>query len=114
MKPVKYIILAGALALSPVLYQGCSTAPNERVAAVQTLKAVGHSAEATVALSAQLYRDGRITAEQARKVIDKYNQEFLPAFRLAVAAVNSDLSSIASPDLLNLAAQLAALLPPPK
>lgn len=91
-------------------FVGCSTAPSARVVQVQTLKAVGQSAEAAVALSAQLYNGGTISAAQARQVIDFYNTKFQPAFRLAVSAVNANLDSIASPDVASLASQLAALV----
>lgn len=93
----------------PVLQSGCS-APSTRVIQVQSLKAVGETAEAAVALSAQLYRDGKITPAQANAVISLYDQKFQPAYRVAVAAVQANLDSIASPDLLSLAAQLSALV----
>jgi hypothetical protein len=98
---------AGLLSVVPV---ACSTAPSNRVQAVQTLKAVGQSAEAAVTLAAQLFRDGKINAAQAQTVVEYYDQKFQPAFRLAVAAVNSDLSSVASPDILALANQLSAMV----
>lgn len=98
------------LALAPLTYSGCSTAPTERVQVVNTLKAVGHAAEAAVEMSAKLYQDGRITAEQARQVLDLYNLRFQPAYRVAVAAAQADLSGPASPDLLNLANELTQLV----
>jgi hypothetical protein len=104
------ILFALALALAPVAYTGCSTPPNERVAAVQTLKAVGHTAESAVAVSAQLYAAGRITPEEARKVVDLYDARFQPAFRIAVNAVNANLDSVASPQLIALAAELSVLV----
>jgi hypothetical protein len=108
MKKIALILaLALAVPLAPV---GCSTPPNERVAAVQTLKSVGQTAEAAVTLSAQLYRDGKITAAQARQVMDLYDGKFTPAFRFAVSAARSDLSAIASPDVMNLATQLSTLV----
>lgn len=110
MKSVRLLILAAALGLGSVAYQGCSTPPSGRVAQVQTLKAVGHTAEAAVATSAQLYNGHIITAKQARDVIDLYNLKFQPAFRVAVNAVNANLDSIASPELADLAGQLAALV----
>ncbi len=103
------LLLALALA-APLAPVGCSTAPTERVAAVQTLKSVGQTAEAAVVLSAQLFRDGKITGAQARQVMDFYDQKFQPAFRFAVAAARSDLGSVASPDVMNLASQLSALV----
>lgn len=101
-------LAVGAIAV-PFLETSCA-APSERVVQVQTLKAVGHTADAAVALSAQLYRDGRITAVQARQIMDFYDQKFQPAFRVAVSAVQANLDSIASPDLANLASQLSSLV----
>ncbi len=77
---------------------------------MQTLKAVGHSAEAAVQLSAQLYQGGKITAAQARSVIDFYDTRFQPAYRIAAAAAKADLSGPASPDVSALASQLLALV----
>lgn len=104
------VLLFFAVVALPVATTSCSTAPSARVVQVQSLKAVGQSADAAVALSAQLYRDGKITAAQARQVLDFYDQKFQPSFRLAVAAVNANLDSIASPDLAALASQLSALV----
>ena len=110
---MKRILLLIAMTLAviavPVLETSCA-APSERVVQVQTLKAVGHTADGAVALSAQLYRDGRITAAQARQVMDFYDQKFQPAFRLAVNAVQANLDSLASPEVANLASQLSALV----
>lgn len=111
---MKKLLLVLGLSLAVVtplaLTTGCSTAPSGRVVQVQTLKAVGHAAEASVAMSAQLYASGVITAAQARQVADFYDTRFQPSYRLAVAAVNANLDSIASPDLVALANQLAALV----
>ena len=108
---MKRLLFAVALSIAPIALQtACQTAPSARVVQVQTLKAVGQSAEAAVALSAQLYQSGTITAVQARQVIDFYDKQFQPVFRVAVAAVQSNLDSAASPDLVNLAAQLSALV----
>jgi hypothetical protein len=103
------MLLALAVAI-PVTQTGCSNPPSARVAQVQTLKAVGATAEASVALSAQLYAGGTINASQAREVMDFYDQKFQPVYRLAVASVNANLDSIASPDVLALATQLSALV----
>jgi len=107
---MRTILAILCLALAVPMVPGCKTAPSERVVAVQTLRAVGSSAEAAVSLSAQLYRDGKITAAQSRAVIDLYDQKVQPAFRLAVTAAKSNLDSFASPDLVNLASQLTALV----
>lgn len=108
--PVLAALCAFVLAAPFLALSGGCAAPSARVAQVQTLKGVGQAAEASVELSAQLYRDGRITPAQARQVADFYDQKFQPAYRLAVAAVNANLDSIASPDVAALASQLSALV----
>ncbi len=108
--PFIALLFIAILAIVPVLQTGCSTAPSSRVQQVQTLKAVGQSAEAAVASAAQLYNSKTITAVQAQQVADIYDKKFQPAYRLAVAAVNANLDSVASPDLIALAAQLSALV----
>lgn len=105
------VLLIAALGVAvPLANTGCSTAPSARVSQVMTLKAVGHSAEAAVQSTARLYQAGTITAAQARQVMDIYDQKFQPAFRLAVTAVNSNLDTVSSPDLVILAAELSALI----
>lgn len=100
-----------AMVLAPLaITAGCSTAPSSRVSQVMTLKAVGHSAEAAVQSTARLFQAGTITAAQAKQVMDVYDLRFQPAFRLAVTAVNSNLDSVSSPDLIILAAELSALI----
>lgn len=100
----------GCAAIAPMYFTGCSTPPNARVVQVQSLKAVGQSAEAAVALCAQLYRDKQITAAQATRVIMFYDATFQPAFRLAAQAVQSNLDSTASPEIASLAAQLTEMV----
>jgi len=104
------IAVLGLSLATPLAFTGCVTPPKTQVVEVQTLKSVGQAAEAALTLSAQLYGDHKITAEQARKVADLYDKQFQPIFRVAVIAAKSDLSTIASPDLINLASQLAALV----
>lgn len=108
---MKKLLLILALAVAtPLVQTGCGTSPSSRVVQVQTLKAVGQSADAAVALSAQLYHDGKITAAQANQVRDLYDLKFQPAYRVAVNAVQANLDSIASPDLLALTQQLSTLV----
>lgn len=108
----KLITLIGLALLAFVVAPSLTScaAPSTRVVQVQSLKAVGHSAEAAVSLSAQLYRDGLITAAQARLVMAFYDERFQPAYRVAVTAVQANLDSIASPDVIDLAAQLSSLV----
>lgn len=113
MKKLTYLLLfvaALGFASCPVFLTSCSTAPAGRVVQVQTLKAVGHSAEAVVASAAQLYAAGTISADQAKQITAFYDTKFQPAFRVAVTAVNSNLDITAPEDLVLLSTQLAALL----
>jgi hypothetical protein len=112
-KTLRFLVLVSALALATpfILTQpGCVTPPSARVVEVQTLKAVGETAEAAVALSAHLYEQNTITADQARQINAFYDKTFQPAYRLARAAVKANLDSFASPDLVSLGAQLSAML----
>ena len=108
---MKKLILLVCLAVSiPVIQTGCPTPPSSRVVQVQTLKAVGQTAEAAVALSAQLYQAGTITPAQAYQVNQLYDLKFQPAFKVAVFSVNSNLDSLASPDLIAIAQQISNLV----
>lgn len=100
-----FILTFGAIA-----FTSCQSAPTTRVQEVKTLKAVGLSVDATMRLAAQLYHDGKISADTWQRIAIVH-QQFLPAFNLAVKAVQSDLTP-ASPNLLSLAAQLSAILTP--
>lgn len=102
------LALAGIGCLSQLT--GCSTAPSERVVAVTTLKTLGEARNTAMQVAGQLWRDGKITDAQRDKIIAFHDGVFQPAYRLAVAGVQSDLT-VASPDLLNLFAQLQALIP---
>jgi hypothetical protein len=99
------LIIVGVLLTS--FEGGCKTPPASRVAAVQTLESVGATAKASVQAAATLLAKGKITVAQWNTVSSIYDTKFQPAYNLAVSAVNADLSSIASPDLVNLASQLA-------
>jgi parvulin-like peptidyl-prolyl isomerase len=107
---VSFIAALCAFVFIAPSFTGCSTPPPARVVQVQSLKAVGQSAEAAVTLTANLYAAHQITGTQARQVMDFYDQKFQPAFRVAVAAVNANMDSIASPDLQGLANQLSNLV----
>jgi hypothetical protein len=106
---IKRLLLMLALTASPVIYTSCQTAPTQRGVEVTTLKALGATVDTTMQIVAQAYKDGRITASQAYAIAEFHDNKFQPAYRLAVAAVQSDLSSIASPDLIGLATQLSQL-----
>ncbi len=103
-------LLIGLSMAIPAPFTGCSTPPSSRVTQVQTLKAVGEAAEAAVAASARLFYAGAITSAQAKQIADIYDNKFQPAFRVAIVAVNANLESVASPDLIAIAAQMSSLI----
>lgn len=108
-----FALLAGvASALFIAEMSGCQTAPSARVEQVKTLKIVGASVDATMKVAAQLYHDGKISAEVWGKIAAIHDTQFQPAFNFAVQAVQADVSSVASPDLVTLSLQLAALIAP--
>lgn len=111
MKKIASLILIACLGAAPLGFTtACSTAPSSRVSQVQTLKAVGQSAEAVVQSSAHLFATGQITAAQARQVINFYDQKFQPVYRISVTAVQGNLSLAAPEELILLSAQLSALI----
>lgn len=107
---MKTLFLIIALCTVPVFNTSCNAPASSRVIQNQTLKSVGELAETAVSVSAMLYRDGKISADQARQVMDFYDTRFQPAFRFAVSAAHSDLSSVSSADLALLAVQLSDLV----
>jgi hypothetical protein len=111
MKTIRILILALGLSLcaGPVLVL-TSCATSSQPVAVNTLKAVGLTAKAAMDASTQLLKQGSITVPQWQAVAAVYDTRFQPAYNVAVTAVQSDLSSVASPDLVNLAAQLTNLV----
>lgn len=106
----KLFIILGLAIATPLFQSGCQSAPTQRVVAVQTLSAVGISAKAGINTVTSLLKQHKISVVDYQKVADFYDNKFQPAYGLAVVSVQSDLSSIASPDLLALAAQFAALV----
>lgn len=116
MKTRNIRLLIAALCLSVVgafcmgSLTGCSTPPSARVVQVTTLKALGAARDTAMQVAGQLWRDGKINDAQRDKIIVYHDGVFQPAYRLAVASVQSDLT-LASPDLINLFAQLQALIP---
>lgn len=103
------LILALAIAcpLAPI---GCNSSPSSRVQQVQTLKGVGASVDTAMKVAARLLKDGKITREQWDKLAAFHDNKFQPAYKFAVSLVRSDLSSVASPDILSLLSELLAIV----
>lgn len=108
---MKKLLLCLCLVVAiPAILTGCSTAPSQRVATVQTLGAIGIAAKSSLDEAARLLAQKKITVAQWSRIAAFYDTAWQPAYRLAVQTVRSDLSSVASPDLLGLAAQFASLV----
>lgn len=111
MKIKASILILGAAILiggTSITYVGCTT--SQQVTTVQTLKTVGMAADAAMTTAAGLYHNNQITSVQWQAIADFHDQKFIPAYKVAIQAAQSDLSSFASPDLLALSAQLGALV----
>ncbi len=106
---MKKLLLILLIAVTPAIHTGCGS-PTSRNATVATLLTVGHTAEAAVSLSAQLYADGKITEAQAYAVLDGYNRKFQPAYRIARTAAKFDPNAIAPLELVSLASELTNLV----
>lgn len=110
----KYLFLTAAVWLGflslPILESGCGTPPDQRVRTVQTLKIVGQSAKTSMDAATQLLKQGTITVPQWQRVADVYDKQFQPIYSAAIATAHANLDSPADPQLLGIAAQLAALV----
>ena len=111
MKNKILLILALATATPLALVQtSCQQAPSARTVEYQTLAIVGQTAKSGMDAATQLLKQGSISVAQWQRVATFYDTQFQPTYAVAVAAAKSDLSSVASPDLLALGTQLASLV----
>ena len=94
----------------PIAAVGCKTPPSERAVAVTTLKTVGAAVSAGMTVSVQLLIDKKITRAQWDVIASLHDTKIQPAFNLAVAAVQADLSKPASAELLALVGQFLSLV----
>jgi hypothetical protein len=105
------LVLALAVATPVVInFSGCQTPVDQRTTAVTTLKVVGLTADTAMKLAADAYHNNQIRPDQWQAIADFHDQKFLPAYNTAVQAVQADLSSIATPDVIALCQQLGALI----
>ena len=109
---MKKILLCIALACST----GCATVQKATTAlsaagssptTVTTLEVLGASVDASMKVAAGLYHNGQITAAQWNTIASIHDNQFLPAYNAAVAAVQYDTNQPAAPNLLQLAGQIA-------
>lgn len=101
--------------LALVCVTGCSTVQKVTSAltsagssptTVTTLKVLGATVDSTMTIAAGLYHNGQITTAQWNAIAAFHDNEFLPAYNLAVAAVENDTNQPAAPSLIALAGQL--------
>jgi hypothetical protein len=111
MKRLLTLILIAALGSAPVAFTtGCATTPATQTTAFKTLGVIGNTAKSGMDAATQLLKQGTITVAQWQKVANFYDNQFQPTFALALNAAHADLSSIASPEVTNLAIQFVALV----
>lgn len=106
----RLLLILSLITCAVAIPSGCSTPPADRVTTVQTLETIGASAKAGMDTATQFLKSGTITVAQWQAVATFYDQTFQPAYGLAVIAVQADLSSIASPDILSLSVQFLNLV----
>ena len=108
-----------ALILALVCSTGCSELTKATTAVgsalsspttVTTLKILGATVDATMSTAAQLYLDGKISAAQWNTLATLHDNEFLPAYNAAVAAVQYDTGQPAAPSLVALGGQIVSAL----
>lgn len=104
------IVFCLCMAFLPVVNTGCSTAPSQRSDTVTTLKIVGASVDASMKVAVQLLKNAQITREQWLRIADFHDRQFLPAYNLAVSAVQANIDSVADPALISLSLQLASII----
>lgn len=114
MKHLRLLLVSTLAFCAPVLtivhVSGCATQPSARVVQVRTLGVLGSLTKTGMDGSTQLLKQGKLTVDQWRNVATFYDSRWQPAYNLAVAAVRSNLDSIAGPDLQKLADEFLALL----
>lgn len=112
-------LMGMVLALSLPFLSGCSTTPNAQHTEYTTLRVIGASRDAAMQIAAHEYNLHHISPEQWAKIKNLHDNKLQPAYRFAVAAAMANLDTLASPDLVDLANQLAQLIaqftgiPPP-
>lgn len=108
------LILALALpvAVPAVALTGCAGLSTQGAKATQytTLKVANELAKKALDSAASLLAQGRISVAQFEEVGRINDKHFRPTYDLAVNAARSDLSSLASPDLMDIVIQLSALV----
>jgi hypothetical protein len=110
MKTLRLLTFAVMLTVLPVAFVGCQNTTTTQATKYKTLASVGLAAQGAMDSAAQLLKAGKLTVPQFQKVAAFYDTKFQPAFALARTAAQSDLSSLASPDVTALLAQLTVLI----
>ena len=110
MKTIRLLTFALLLTVLPVAFVGCQNTTTTQTTKYKTLAATGLAAQGAVDTAAQLLKSGKITVAQWERVAFFYDAKFQPAFNFARGAAQSDLSTLASPDVTALLVQLTALV----
>ena len=106
-----------ALILALVCSTGCSELTKATTAVgsalsspttVTTLKVLGATVDSTMTIAAQMYHNGQITTAQWNTLANIHDNEFLPAYNLAVAAVENDTNQPAAPSLIAIGGQIVS------
>lgn len=108
---MRKLLLCFVLLFAPVAFvTGCANTPTTQATKYKTLATVGAAAQAAMDSTTALLKAGKITVLQFQRVAEFYDSKFQPSFRFAVVAAQSDLSSVASPDVTALLANFLTLV----
>ena len=92
------LVLTFVIGIVPLATQtGCTT--KQTTVTYLTLEAVGKTAKASLDASTQFLKQGAITVAQWQKIANAYDNDFQPAYNLAVVAAGSS-SAPAPADLV--------------
>lgn len=87
---------------------GCGLTP--QAVAYKSLASVGYTVDGAMKSYAIACHEGKVTAEQQKKIDYIHDMEFNPAYNLAVTAAKQDYTALAPADVSAIASKLVVLI----
>lgn len=107
---IQLALLGLVIIAAPIVETACTQTASTQQVEYKTLATVGLTAKTAMDAASSLLAQKKITVAQYQTIASFYDTKFQPAYKVAVQAARSDLSTIASPDVANLAIKLASLV----
>lgn len=92
----------------PITETGCTS--SEVIVTQRSLLAVGQLVDTAMVAATKAYHNGDISADVWGKIAAMHDNQFMPAYQLAVKAATSDLTQPAPADLASFASDLTTLV----